>query len=75
MAWDSVKAAEDIVLSSDYNSGVTDQKTRVPGTSAAGAPSSAPTVVPSLYTDTTNGRLYFAAGTNNVSDWKQLMST
>lgn len=73
MAWDSVKAAEDIIMSSDYNSGVTDQKTRTVGSSGAGAPSSTPSTVPSFYLDTSNLKLYAATGTSSSADWKKVL--
>ena len=42
IAWDDTKVANDDFLSNDWNSMVTDQKTRSVSSSGAGAPSSAP---------------------------------
>lgn len=72
-SWDSTKVPNDLITSANYNSGVTDQKTRVPSTSGAGAPSSTPTVVPSVYFDTTNKKYYFAVDTSSSADWKKVI--
>ena len=72
MAWDDTKIAEDDFLSADWNSMVTDQKTRVIRTTGAGVPSSAPDNIGDFYIDTANNRMYVAMGTTAVSDWKKV---
>ena len=74
MAWDSTKVTGDLILSADWNSMVTDQKTRSVVTSGAGAPSSAPSSVGDIYIDTTDDRIYVGADTSAASDFKRVLS-
>lgn len=72
-SWDDTKVSGDLISSSDYNAGVTDQKTRTVGSSGAGAPTSTPPSIPSFYLDTTNNKLYSAIGTSSSADWKKVI--
>ena len=74
MSWDDTKVVNDDFLSADWNSMVTDQKTRLKVTSGAGAPSSAPANIGDIYIDTTNKKMYIAMGTSAASDWKKVVS-
>jgi len=74
MSWDDTKVANDDFLSADWNSMVTDQKTRSVASSGAGVPSSTPTMIGAIYYDTTNGKFYLAAGTSSSADWKKVVS-
>ena len=74
MAWDDTKIMNDDFASADWNSMVTDQKTRAVRTSDAGVPSSAPSSVGDFYVDTTSNKMYVAMGTSTVSDWKKVIT-
>jgi len=74
MSWDDTKIAEDDFLSNDWNSMVTDQKTRVIRTTGAGTPSSAPSNIGDIYMDTTNNKMYIAMGTSAATDWKKVVT-
>ena len=74
MTWDTTKVANDLITSSDYNAGVTDQKTRAIRTSGAGVPSSTPSNVGDIYVDTTNLKIYLSTGTSSSADWKKVVS-
>lgn len=74
MAYDDTKIAEDDILSADWNSLVTEMKTRAKVTSGAGAPTDTPTMIGALYVDTTNLKLYFAAHISDVTGWKKVLS-
>lgn len=74
MAWDDSKQSQDDFLSADWNSMVTDQKTRAIRTTGAGAPSSAPDNIGDIYVDTTNNKVYMAMGTSAASDWKKVIT-
>ena len=74
IAWDDSKVALDDFPSADYNSMVTDQKTRAIRSTGAGAPSTAPANTGDIYIDTTNKKMYIAMGTSAASDWKKVVS-
>ncbi len=74
MAWDDTKVALDDFLSGDWNSMVTDQKSRSKVSTGAGAPSSTPTMAGAIYIDTTNKKMYIAMGTSSSSDWKKVLT-
>lgn len=74
MSWDDTKVANDDFLSADWNSMVTDQKTRAVASSGAGAPSSTPANIGDIYIDTTNLKIYIATGTSASTDWKKVVS-
>ena len=74
MAWDDTKVANDDFLSADWNSMVTDQKTRVIRTTGAGVPSATPSNIGDVYIDTTNNKMYIAMGTSATSDWKKVLT-
>lgn len=74
MAWDDTKIVKDDFLSADWNSMVTDQKTRAIRTTGAGAPSSTPGNVGDIYIDTTAKRMYIAMGASSSADWKKVVS-
>lgn len=73
MVWDEDKSPGDLVASADWDSMVTDQKTRAPVSNGSGAPSSTPSKVGALYIDTTNSRVYVATGTSGSGDWKEVL--
>jgi len=76
VAWDSIKVADDIIMSSEYNSSVTDQKTRAIRTEGAGAPGTTPSNAGDIYIDTTAKKSYIAVGTSSSADWrKQVISS
>ena len=75
MAWNDVKAAGDLITSSNHNAIITVIESKPTMTRAAGAPSSAPTELLSLYIDSTNNKCYFAVGTSSVDDWRKVAST
>ena len=74
MAWDDSKVAVDDFLSADWNSMVTDQKSRSKVSTGGGAPSSTPTMAGAIYIDTTNLRMYIAMGTTGSGDWKKVLT-
>ena len=74
MAWDDTKVANDDFLSDDWNSMVTDQKTRLVLSTGIVAPSVAPTKVGNIYIDTVNLKMYIAMGTSAASDWKKVIT-
>jgi len=74
MAWDDTKSAYDLITSADYNSGVTDQKTRTIRTTGVGAPSGTPANIGDVYIDTNNNKFYFAKGTSSSADWLKVVS-
>ena len=74
ISWDDTKVSTDDILSADWNSMVTDQKTRSVASSGAGVPSSTPSNLGDIYIDTTNLKIYIATGTSSSSDWKKVMS-
>ena len=74
MAWDDTKAALDDFLSADWNSMVTDLKTRAVVTSGAAIPTSTPGKVGDLYIDTSALKIYIATGSSSASDWKKVVS-
>lgn len=74
MAWDDTKVANDDFLCADWNSMVTDQKTRAMASTGAGAPSTTPENVGDIYFDTTNSKFYLGAGTSSSSDWKKVIT-
>jgi len=74
MAWDDTKVAEDDFTSADWNAMVTDQKARALVESGAGAPTGTPTMIGSLYYDTTNLKFYISAGISGASDWKKVIT-
>ena len=74
MAWDDTKVANDDFLSADWNSMVTDLKTRVVSSSGSGAPSSTPSGIGDIYVDTTVLKIYIATGVSSSSDWKKVIS-
>ena len=74
MSWDDTKAANDDFLSADWNSMVTDQKTRSVSSSGAGAPSATPASLGDIYIDTTDLKIYIATGTTSSADWKKVVS-
>lgn len=73
-SWDDTKVSGDLISSSEYNAGVTDQKTRAIRSTGAGAPSSAPSNIGDIYVDTTSNKFYIAMGTSSSSDWKKVVS-
>jgi len=74
MAWDDTKIISDDFLSADWNSMVTDQKTRAISSSGAGVPSATPTNIGDIYIDTTNLKIYIATGVASSADWKKVVS-
>lgn len=74
IAWDSTKVANDDFLSADWNSMVTDQKTRAVASSGAGVPTTTPSNKGDIYIDTTNLKMYIAMGTSSSSDWKKVLT-
>lgn len=74
MSWDDTKEAKDDFLSADWNAMVADQKTRAVSSSGSGAPSSAPSNIGDIYVDTTNLKIYIAAGTSASTDWKKVIT-
>jgi len=74
LAWDDTKVANNDFASADWNAMVTDQKTRVIRTVAAGVPSSAPSNIGDIYIDSTNNKMYIAMGTSTSADWKKVIT-
>lgn len=74
MAWDETQSANDSFKSVDWNNMVIDQKSRSKVSTAAGAPSSTPSMVGAIYYDSTNGKFYMSAGTSGASDWKKVIT-
>lgn len=74
MSWDDTKQAKDDFLSSEWNSMVSDQKSRCLVSTGSGSPSSTPGSVGDLYVDTSGGRIYIATGTSGAGDWKEVLS-
>jgi len=75
MAWDDDKSTGDQIRSADWDSMVTDQKSRSPITSGAGTPSSTPAQIGAIYVDNTNNKIYIAIGTSSSADFKKVLST
>jgi hypothetical protein len=74
MSWDDTKISNDDFLSGDWNDMVTDQKARALVESGAGALTGTPTMIGSLYYDTTNLKFYISAGISGASDWKKVIT-
>lgn len=74
ISWDDTKVALNDFLSADWNSMVTDQKTRAVITSGIVAPTSTPGKVGDIYIDTVLLKIYIATGSSSSADWKKVVS-
>lgn len=81
MVWDETKqvaqdpnnpAPNEQMTYQDWNDMVTDQKSRSKVEYGSGAPTSIPSMIGSIYVDTTNNKKYISIGTSSSTDWKEL---
>lgn len=82
MVWDDTKSnavdpenptSDEKIDATEWNNHVTDQKARAYVEYGTDVPTTTPTMVGSIFIDTTNNKFYYAIGTSSYTDWKLIV--